>query len=68
MASYRKIIEGLQVLASVEPKGLDEHNVQAEHDELFAGQLCNELPDEVNAKMEALGWHRSDADCWAVFT
>lgn len=68
MATYRKIIEGLQALADADPKGLDAHHIQAEHDELFAGPSFDECTPELNAKMEALGWHKSDADCWACFT
>jgi hypothetical protein len=70
MATYGQVIEGLQILASCEKDGLATNwHISAEHDILYAGPNIDELPGEVNQKMEALGcWHKSDADCWAVFT
>lgn len=68
MATYREIIGGLMLLASCEKNGWDAHGIQAEHDELYAGPAIADVPPEVGAKLEALGWHITDADCWGRFT
>ena len=62
-----KLIEGLQLLASCEEKGLDAYCVAAEHDTLYAGPVLSKVPDEIGKKLEALGWHKDD-DSWAAFT
>ena len=68
MASYRQIIDGLQLLATCEKNGLDAFGVQAEHDEIFAGPPLEEVSAEVGAQLEELGWHHTDADCWGIYT
>ena len=68
MASYRKIIEGLQLLATCDKGGLDASSVQAEHDEIYAGPSIEDVSPEVSARLAELGWHPSDADCWAIYT
>lgn len=67
MATYRNIIEGLQLLATLQPSGLDAYGCDAEHDILYAGPDVSEVPDEIAAKLEELGWHLSDADRFAIF-
>ena len=68
MASYRQIIEGLQLLATCDKGGLDAYSVQAEHDEIYAGPDIGSVSPEVSSRLEELGWHHSDADCWAIYT
>jgi hypothetical protein len=67
MATYRQVIEGLQILAAVEG-GLDKHSVMAEHDILYAGPSVSDIDDQTRALMLELGWFVSDADCFAVWT
>jgi len=68
MGTYSQIIEGLQLLATCEPNGLATHGVQAEHDEIYAGPSIEKVSKEVSLRLEALGWHHSEADCWAIYT
>jgi hypothetical protein len=68
MATIGEVIEGLQLLATCEKQGLKAYAVDAEHDIIYAGPDISEVSPEVSARLEKLGWHRSDADRWAIFT
>lgn len=68
MAKIGAIIEGLQLLATCEPRGLDAYTVDAEHDIIYAGPDITEVSEQVSKRLEELGWHKSDADRWAVYT
>ncbi|HYF56697.1 MAG TPA: hypothetical protein VEA41_20765 [Salinarimonas sp.] len=68
MATYKQIVEGLQLLATCDPGGAETHNVDAEHDIIYAGPDISEVSDAVAARLEAIGWHRTDADRWGIYT
>ena len=68
MATYREIIEGLQILASLEGEDLDYFNVQAEHDEIYAGPHVAFVSEDAKKKLEELGWHVSEVDRYCIFT
>ncbi len=65
MANSGKILDGLTIL--VEHNGRDDY-MQAEHDELYAGNK----PDpgsEDGKKLLELGWNWDEGlGCWSVFT
>lgn len=83
MASYKEIIEGLQILATYDEEGLDAHIGGAEHDVIYAGPFEGDVEedDEGNPKpgttvvsdehakrLRELGWHiSSETDSWARF-
>ena len=66
MATYRTLIEGLELLATLE--GRDTHGIDAEHDQIFAGPDIDDVPAEMQTKLEALGWFKSEADRYCIFT
>ncbi len=63
MSCGARILEGLEVLASVDP-GLD---TCAEHDEFFVNGDFPALTEAQTARLVALGWRKSDGG-WAHFT
>lgn len=65
MADAKKIVEGLNILMK---HGAVE--VDAQHDELFAGPgLDGELTKDEQKQLEDLGWHfDKELDCWSHFT
>jgi hypothetical protein len=68
MATYREVIEGLQILASVDGESLDDFNVQAEHDEIYAGPHVAFVSEDAKKKLEELGWLVSEVDRYCIFT
>jgi len=64
MDKYKQIMGGLLVLSKYDQSGF---HIAAEHDILYAGPTFDELPPEVEQQMLVFGWHKSDADCWAIF-
>lgn len=61
------MIEGLQILASEDPKGLDARNICAEHDQVWAGG-DKPVSVESRAKLLELGWHFDrEIECWSNF-
>lgn len=66
MATYKALIEGLQILAKYE--GEDKHIGGAEHDILCAARSSVEVSAEDAERLDALGWHKdSEMDSWARF-
>ena len=65
MADAKDVVAGLTILMKH-----GEVDVDAQHDELFAGpNIKEDLPAEDKAKLEELGWHYStEFDCWSCFT
>lgn len=68
MATYRKIIQGLEILATLEPRGQDDYGVDAEHDQIYAGPEAELVPEEMQKKLEDLGWFISDGDRFSIYT
>lgn len=70
MATVRKVIDGLTILARYDPDGLDSHSVSAEHDVIYGPGPGDPdaVTEEDRERLEELGWHLdSEADCWARF-
>lgn len=70
MATYRAIIEGLQIIAETHsPNGIDGYGVDAEHDVLYAGPEASKILKSVSDKLLALGWFvDDDIDRFAIYT
>lgn len=68
MASYAQIIKGLEIFAAIE--GEDKHNIDAEHDVIYAGNALNPSDRPVAAEeLEKLGWKWDDSvHSWRHFT
>ena len=67
MASTKNIIEGMQILLP-KYKNPDGYHTAAEHDVFYMYETDTPLTDEEQARMEELGWRRSDSDGWEIFT
>lgn len=65
MATAKAVVEGLTILMKHGAV-----NVDAQHDELFAGPgIDGELSEDEKKRLEELGWHFDEEfDCWAKFT
>lgn len=66
MATINEVLGGLQILAKY--KG-DKHEVNAEHDIIYACSIdSTPLTDEETRRLVELGWHvDSEYNCWACF-
>lgn len=61
----RKFVEGIAIIAKyVDP---EEYAVRAEHDQLWFGD-DEVVSAEDAARLEELGWFRSDEGGWSCFT
>lgn len=59
---FECIVEGIRILSKYEEFG---NFVQAEHDEIFAGEAQVNLVDSV--ELQRLGWRRTDGQ-WRIST
>lgn len=67
--TYKRLIEGLTILAKYAPEGM-ETEMCAEHDQIFClppGE-AKDLTEADKAALAALGLHYSDSDGWYCFT
>lgn len=62
MEKVDQIIEGLNIF-----KKYGEVSIQAEHDELFAGPVSQEVSTDDRKRLEEIGWRDGDTG-WSIFT
>jgi hypothetical protein len=69
MASFREVIEGLRIFIPYSEKGEEAHNIDAQHDVIYARpDYGKALTPEDEARLKELGWHfELEADSWARF-
>lgn len=67
MATYKEVIEGLQILAKYSED--DEHQIAAEHDELYAGpDDPSVVTEDDRGRLNELGWRFDPGlGCWRRF-
>jgi hypothetical protein len=64
--TYTQWAESFAIFAKYEPKGRD---VNAQHDELWAGPDANKISVEDHERLVALGWDCDpDEGGWHIFT
>jgi hypothetical protein len=65
MSTYDQIIEGLTIFKKY--KDNNAGSFAAEHDEIFAGPSPEDVSEADKKKLEELGWHESDYECFSKF-
>lgn len=59
-------IEAFQIFAKYMPEG-EWFEVAAEHDEIYAGPNPETVTSEDKARLEELGWHDFEEECFQRF-
>ena len=67
MATFKSVIEGLQILAKYEDKGEDAFILGADYHTIKGG-YGNDITEEDKEQLEELGWLDSKEECcWIIF-
>jgi hypothetical protein len=59
------LIKGLQIIEKSRPLEMSGYHIRADHDEIWAGDLCWPMPPGDAGQLEFLGWERDEnANGW----